>query len=96
VAPHQPRLDWQMWFAALGDASGEPWFKRFCQRLLAGAPDVLRLMAHDPFAGRPPRFIRAVLYQYHYAPADEHRRGIWWTRERLGDYMPAVSADRPR
>jgi len=96
VAPHQPRLDWQMWFAALGDASGEPWFKRFCQRLLAGAPDVLRLMAHDPFAGRPPRFIRAVLYQYHYAPADEHRRGIWWTRERLGDYMPAVSADRPQ
>jgi len=96
VAPHQPRLDWQMWFAALGDARGEPWFERFCQRLLAGAPDVLRLMAHDPFAGRPPRFIRAELYQYHYAPADEHRRGMWWTRERLGDYMPPISADRPQ
>jgi hypothetical protein len=96
VAPHQPRLDWQMWFAALGDASGEPWFQRFCRRLLAGSPEVLRLMAHDPFVGRPPRFIRAVLYQYHYAPAEEHRRGIWWTRERLGDYMPPLSADRPQ
>jgi hypothetical protein len=96
VAPHQPRLDWQMWFAALGDASGEPWFQRFCQRLLAGSAEVLRLMAHDPFAGRPPRFIRAVLYQYHYAPPEEHRRGIWWTRERLGDYMAPLSADRPQ
>jgi lipase maturation factor 1 len=96
VAPHQPRLDWQMWFAALGDASGEPWFQRFCRRLLAGSPEVLRLMAHDPFAGRPPRFIRALLYQYHYAPADDHRRGLWWTRERLGDYMPPMSADRPQ
>ena len=96
VAPHQPRLDWQMWFAALGDASGEPWFRRFCQRLVAGAPDVLRLMAHDPFDGRRPRFVRAVLYQYRYAPADEHRRGIWWRRERLGDYMPPIAAHRPQ
>jgi lipase maturation factor 1 len=53
-------------------------------------------MAHDPFVGRPPRFIRAVLYQYHYAPPEEHRRGIWWTRERLGDYMAPLSADRPQ
>ena len=87
VAPHQPRLDWQMWFAALGDASGEPWFQRFCQQLLAGSPDVLRLMADDPFAGRPPKYVRAILYQYHYAPPEEHRRGIWWTRERLGEYL---------
>jgi hypothetical protein len=92
VAPHQPRLDWQMWFAALGDARGEPWFQRFCERLLAGSPEVLQLMAHDPFGGRSPRFIRAELYQYHYAPPEEHRRGIWWTRERLGDYMPPLSA----
>src|SRR5262249_58654323 len=72
VAPHQPRLDWQMWFAALGDASGEPWFQRFCRQLLAGSSDVLRLLAYDPFAGRPPKYIRAVLYQYHYASPDEH------------------------
>jgi hypothetical protein len=93
VAPHQPRLDWQMWFAALGDASGEPWFQRFCRQLLTGSPEVLRLMAYDPFSGRAPKYVRAVLYQYHYASRDEHRRGIWWRRERLGDYLPPVSAD---
>src|SRR5262249_47254635 len=87
VAPHQRGLDWQMWFAALGDASGEPWFQRFCRQLLAGSSDVLRLLAYDPFAGRPPKYIRAVLYQYHYASPDEHRRGIWWRRGRLGDYV---------
>ena len=96
VAPHQPRLDWQMWFAALDDARGELWFQRFCRRLLVAAPEVLRLIAYDPFAGRPPRLIRAVLYQYHYAPAEQHRRGLWWTRERLGDYMAPISADRPQ
>jgi lipase maturation factor 1 len=96
VAPHQPRLDWQMWFAALGDAAGEPWFQRFCRQLLAGSPAVLRLLADDPFAGRPPAYVRAVLYQYHYAPPDQHRRGVWWTRERLGDYLAPLSANRQR
>jgi len=93
VAPHQPRLDWQMWFAALGDAAGEPWFQRFCGRLLAGSPEVLRLLAYDPFNGRAPKYLRAVLYQYHYASRDEHRHGFWWRRERLGDYLPPISAE---
>jgi len=92
VAPHQPRLDWQMWFAALEDPSTAPWFERFCRRLLAGSPDVLRLLARNPFPDRPPRYIRAVVYRYHFAPPADHRRGIWWTRELVGDYMPVLSA----
>jgi len=91
VAPHQPRLDWQMWFAALGDAGSAPWFQRFCRQLLAGSPDVVRLLARNPFGDRPPRYLRAILYRYHFARPDEHRRGIWWTRERLGDYLPVMS-----
>jgi hypothetical protein len=91
VAPHQPRVDWQMWFAALGNAGSEPWFRRFVQQLLRGSPAVLRLLASDPFGGRPPKYIRAVLYQYHYASPAEHRAGVWWTRERLGDYLPPQS-----
>ena len=91
VAPHQPRLDWQMWFAALGDAGSAPWFERFSRQLLAGSPDVLRLLAGNAFADRPPRYLRAILYRYHYAPPDAHRRGVWWTREKLGDYMPVMS-----
>jgi hypothetical protein len=72
VAPHQPRLDWQMWFAALGHYEGEAWFQNFCVRLLQAAPDVLRLLRHDPFDGRPPRFIRGVIYEYRFS--DDGRR----------------------
>lgn len=94
VAPHQPRLDWQMWFAALGDDDFQ-WFERFCQRLLEGSPAVLRLLAKDPFAGRPPRLVRGVLYQYHFADATTRRRqGVWWTRERVGLYSPVFSKTR--
>jgi hypothetical protein len=87
VAPHQPRLDWQMWFAALGRYEENPWFQNFCVRLLQGSPSVLRLLQHDPFNGHPPRYIRAELYEYRFA-----RDGrAWWTRERLQDYSPVMS-----
>ena len=59
VAPHQPRLDWQMWFAALSEYEREPWFERFCRRLLEGSPAVLALLAGNPFPREPPRFVRA-------------------------------------
>src|SRR5207342_2405185 len=56
VAPHQPRLDWQMWFAALSRFDDEPWFQSFCARLLEGDGDVLKLLERDPFEGRKPRY----------------------------------------
>ncbi len=92
VAPHQPRLDWQMWFAALGRYDSEFWFQSFCARLLDGSPSVRGLLAYDPFQGRPPRWVRGVFYQYHFADAATRaREGVWWTRERLGLYSPALS-----
>ena len=91
VAPHQPRLDWQMWFAALSRFGDEPWFQAFCARLLEGSPDVLRLLGRDPFQGRPPRSVRGVLYRYHFSDAAARRQGVWWTRERLGPYSPALT-----
>jgi len=92
VAPHQPRLDWQMWFAALSSYDAEPWFQRFCRRLLEGSPDVLRLLAYDPFEGRAPRFVRATLYRYRFSGRAERRTdGVWWTREPLGEYSPVLS-----
>ena len=92
VAPHQPRLDWQMWFAALGRYEGEFWFQSFCARLLEGSPSVLGLLAYDPFHGRPPRLVRGVFYQYHFADAATRARdGVWWTRERFGSYSPVLS-----
>jgi hypothetical protein len=92
VAPHQPRLDWQMWFAALSTYSRNPWFVDYCIRLLQGSPEVLRLMKRDPFHGTPPHYIRAVLYQYQFTDAQTLRRtGAWWRREWAGIYLPPLS-----
>ena len=94
--PHQPRLDWQMWFAALGNAAGNPWFESLMRRLLEGSPPVLGLFETDPFAGRPPKYVRALLYDYRFA--DSTTRAAtdqWWIRRLKGLYFPQVRlADR--
>jgi predicted DCC family thiol-disulfide oxidoreductase YuxK len=92
VAPHQPRLDWQMWFAALGSYQSDPWIIRFMARLLEGSPEVLELLRGNPFPERPPRYVRAMLYEYHFASAAERKgSGAWWRSELKGVYVPAVS-----
>jgi predicted DCC family thiol-disulfide oxidoreductase YuxK len=92
VAPHQPRLDWQMWFAALGNYQSDPWILRFMARLLEGSPEVLGLVRGNPFPERPPRYVRAMLYQYRFASAAERKStGAWWSSELKGVYVPAVS-----
>jgi lipase maturation factor 1 len=92
VAPHQPRLDWQMWFAALDDVQGEPWFMNFLVRLLQGSPSVLRLIKTNPFPESPPRYVRARLFEYHLTSALEKRQtGAWWKREEEGTYCPPGS-----
>jgi hypothetical protein len=94
VAPHQPRLDWQMWFAALGTPQQNPWFLSFCMRLLQGSPEVLRLLAANPFPDHPPRYVRAVMYEYHFSTAAERRtEGVWWRRTPQGLYIPAISLE---
>jgi hypothetical protein len=91
VAPHQPRLDWQMWFAALGRPP--VWFVNFLARLLEGSPEVLSLLASNPFPDHPPRFVRALLYQFRMTDLETRRRtGAWWHRELLGIYFPPASA----
>ena len=90
--PHQPRLDWQLWFAALGGVRAEPWFAGFILRLLQGSPQVLALLAANPFPDHPPRYVRATLYQYRFSdPTTRDATGQWWTRQRLGGFFPEVS-----
>lgn len=90
-SPHQPRLDWQMWFAALGGPWDNPWFTRFLQRLLEGSAPVLRLLADNPFADRPPRYVRATLADYRFTDwATRRREGRWWQADERGLYHPAV------
>ena len=103
VAPHQPRLDWQMWFAALGEYAREPWFQSFCVKLLQGSSDVLGLLERNPFPQHAPRYVRGELYRYRFSstnppkggshpPAESGAAtGAWWTGERLGSYSPVLS-----
>src|SRR5256886_7165090 len=63
-APHQPRLDWQMWFAALGTPRENRWFIALIFRLLQGSHDLNGLLATNPFPQGPPRCIRAMFYRY--------------------------------
>jgi predicted DCC family thiol-disulfide oxidoreductase YuxK len=90
--PHQPRVDWQMWFAALGDFRQNRWFIAFMLRLLEGSPPVLALLDGNPFPEAPPRFVRARLYEYRFSDAATRAAtGEWWVREPTGLYFPQVS-----
>jgi hypothetical protein len=92
VEPSQPRLDWQMWFAALSNYRENPWLIRFMMRLLQGSQPVLDLLGENPFAGHPPRYVRAIVYEYRFTNFDERRKtGNWWKREMKGIYFPPVS-----
>ena len=92
AAPHDPRLDWQMWFAALSSWRGNPWFANFMVRLLEGSREVAGLMDGNPFASAPPKYVRALLYQYRFTTFEERRAtGAWWHREPKGLYFPTIS-----
>ncbi len=92
VAPYQPRLDWQMWFAALGSARDNPWFYNFAARLMQGSAPVLGLLERNPFPGKPPRYLRAVVYDYRFTDFAERRQsGAWWKREEKATYLPPIS-----
>nr|HIL75350.1 lipase maturation factor family protein [Rhodospirillales bacterium] len=88
--PHQPRLDWQMWFVALRAARKDSWFDKFQIRLLQGSPQVLSLLDKNPFSQKPPVYVRALSYRYSYTTLDQHDyNGQYWKREYMGFYWPA-------
>lgn len=90
VAPHMPRLDWQMWFAALAEPSDSPWFGNLIFRLLQGSPDVEGLLGPNPLGARP-AYARAVRYETRFTTREQGRDGSWWTRARKGLFFPVVS-----
>ena len=94
IEPHQPRLDWQMWFAVLSPSRPPRWFQSFLARLLEGSPDVLALLEKNPFLDAPPRYVRALLYHYEFTtPEEKSVKEEWWKRELRGVYHPAVSLE---
>jgi hypothetical protein len=94
IIPHQPRVDWQMWFVTL-HPKHLPWFDSFLQALLDGSPSVSKLLAHNPFPDNPPRFLRVEAYEYHFTRQDERdRSGHWWKRTALGPFPPLPWMER--
>jgi hypothetical protein len=92
IAPYQPRLDWQMWFAAMGTVNEYPWTLHLVWKLLHNDPGALGLFGGNPFPQNPPRYVRATLYRYQFAPPG-NSAGDWWTREEVGQWLPPLSAD---
>jgi hypothetical protein len=94
VAPHQPRLDWQMWFAALGSAEHNQWFGNFMYRVLQGSPAVLALLENNPFPEAPPKYLRAVVYDYQFSDWSQRKAsGNIWLRRYVGVYFPPCSLE---
>jgi hypothetical protein len=95
IAPYQLRLDWQMWFAAMYSPDQYPWTLNLVWKLLHNDPGTLSLFAGNPFPDHPPRYVRAVLYRYSFAPPGNPGH-LWWNRTRVGDWLPPLSADDSR
>jgi lipase maturation factor 1 len=101
IAPHQPRVAWQFWFAALEGrfdyrSANAAWIESLVLKLLAGDRSVNALLKDDPFPENPPRFIRARLMRYEFTTIAERREnGDWWKRVVIGEYLPAVSRSAP-
>jgi len=90
-APYQPRFDWNLWFASLGSWRENIIVLSTEERLLAGAPDVLKVFAGNSFPESPPEKVRAVLWQYWFTSLAEKRAtGMWWRRELIGLYAPVL------
>ncbi|AEE44508.1 lipase maturation factor family protein [Cellulomonas fimi] len=90
-APYHLRLDWGMWFLGLGSSAQLRWFTPFLARLLEADRPTLRLLAHDPFHGERPRWVRAHLWQYRFAsPSERRATGQRWVREDAGLLVDAV------
>ncbi len=92
ITPYHYRLDWQIWFAAMSSPDQYPWTLHFVWKLLHNDTGTLSLLANNPFPNTPPRYIRAELYRYQFAPAN-NPAGAWWKRRRLAGWLPALSVD---
>jgi len=95
VIPHQPRLDWMMWFVPAGHPMNLMWLDSFLHRLLENSPPVVGLLEHNPFPDAPPMALRVTLYRYRFTDWQTRQEtGHWWTREDLGPFWPLPRLDR--
>ena len=92
IAPQMPRLDWQMWFAALNPRSNEYWLSSLSQRILEGNPSTARLLGQPQLATHPPKYVRLSYYEYKFSTSDQRQAtGAWWSRSHTGHLTGPLS-----
>ena len=92
IAPYQPRLDWQIWFAAMGNINHNPWLVHLVAKLLKNDPTIQPLIGHNPFKSKPPTAIKIDLYRYTFAPKGTPAK---WQRQFVGPYLPPITINDP-
>src|SRR2546421_247741 len=93
IAPYQPRIDWQIWFAAMASPADYPWTLHFVWKLLHNDPGTLSLLANNPLSNAPPHYTPAQRYRYQFVPIGDK---AWWKRERIGEWLPALDVNDPQ
>ncbi|MCP5507623.1 MAG: lipase maturation factor family protein [Chlamydiales bacterium] len=95
ISPYHPRLDWQAWFLPFSSYQEQKWFQNFLYRLLQGKEPVCKLLRHNPFVEQPPRYIRAVAYDYVFTTwLEKQETGNWWKRTLVGNFSPILQLNR--
>ncbi len=90
IAPYQPRIDWQIWFAAMSTPQQEPWLIHFIWKLLNNDPYTLDLIKENPFPEEPPKYIRIEYYKYELEkPISDYK----WKRIYIGTWLNPISKD---
>jgi lipase maturation factor 1 len=92
IAPLQPRLDWQMWFAALSEYKRNPWFIKLVRKLLVNEKDVVNMLKVNPFKDSAPDVIRALYFDYEFNDFQSYlKTKEVWKKTYQGVYLPEVS-----
>ncbi|XP_064630133.1 lipase maturation factor 1-like [Lineus longissimus] len=94
ISPYHYRLDWLMWFAAFQNYQYNNWLVHLAAKLLVNDPGATSLLENNPFEGKkPPKFIRVEHYRYTYTKlgSNDAKRGRWWKRKHIGNYLPPIS-----
>ena len=90
IAPYQPRIDWQIWFAAMERPEQNPWLIHLIWKLLDNDKGALSLLANNPFPDKPPKYIRVQFYRYQFTELNNPEHAIW-KRTYIGEWLPLLS-----
>jgi len=90
IAPYQPRIDWQIWFAAFSVPQREPWLIHFVWKLLHNDKGTLSLIKENPFPEEPPKYIRIEYYKYEF---ENPLKATVWKRDYIGTWLQPLSKD---